>query len=115
MSTTIKPAFNPADMRFLGALQQNQPISDGSGGQTDNWVTIVTTRCSLVKRSGKLMNNAGRIEYFKDYILVCRFQAAIVISTDSQWVINGEEYDIKDYDKVDLIPHLYQFTVTKNQ
>lgn len=100
-------------MRFLGTLQQNAPISDSAGGQTDNWVTVLTTRVALEKRSGKLINGAGQVEYFKEYILTCRNQAAFVQSTDLQWVINNEVYDVKDFDRVDLIPHLYTFTLTK--
>jgi Phage head-tail joining protein len=109
----VSKDFNLADMRFLGTLQKNVPISDNSGGQTDNWVNVLTTRVKLEKRSGRLINGAGQVEYYKEYILTCRSQVAFVQSTDLQWNINNEKYDVKDFDKVDLIPHLYTFTITK--
>lgn len=110
----VKEEFNLSDMRFSGQLQNNTPVNDASGGQTDNYATILTTRCALEKKSGRVLNN-GRLEFYKYYLLTCRFQKAIVINVDSQWLINGEVYKIQDWDKVDLIPFLYTFTVTKNQ
>ena len=32
-------------MSFTGTLQANNPTDDGQGGQVDNWVNQVTTRC----------------------------------------------------------------------
>ena len=113
MSTS--EGFNYSSMRFTGQLQNNQPINDSSGGQIDNWVTILTTRCSLEQKSGKNMNGFGKLEYWKYYILKCRFQTAIVIDPDSQWVINGETYMVDDWQREDMIPFLYTFKVIKNQ
>ena len=110
-----KPIYNFADMRFSGTLQQNQPISDGAGGQVDNWVNILTTRCGLVKESGKLVDGAGKLEYNKFYTLVCRKQIAVeaVLDTDSRWLINSDVYKVTDYERVDMIPHYITFQVTK--
>ena len=117
--------FNFADMRFVGNLQANQPINDASGGQSDNYVTVLTTRCFLQKLTGSDGFPSGTSEYIKTYKLICRSQTAIGalvngmwvwnINPDSRWVINGEQYDIDDFDRIDMVPHFIQMHLTKNQ
>lgn len=110
---TQRIVYNFTQMRFSGTLQQNVPVDDGAGGQEDNWTNVLTTRCSLEKQSGKLVDGAGKMEYNKYYILVCRFQQAIVLDVDSRWLINNEVYKVTDFEKVDFKPHYYTFNVTK--
>lgn len=112
---TVAADFNYSTMRFTGTLQQNVPIDDNSGGQIDNWVNVLTTRCSLTQKSGRNSVEFGKMEYFKYYIVTCRFQTAIVIDSDSQWIINGETYMVDDWQREDEIPFLYIFTCIKNQ
>ena len=113
--SSVTEGFNYSTMRFSGTLQQNQPINDADGGQIDNYVNVLTTRCSLDQRSGKSQNGFGKLEYIKYYVLTCRFQSAIVIDSDSQWVINNEVYTVDDWQRQDMIPFLYIFKVIKNQ
>jgi hypothetical protein len=94
---------------------QNVPINDADGGQIDNYVPVLTTRCSLEAQSGKSSVAFGKMEYLKYYILKCRFQTAIVIDSDSLWVINNETYVVEDWAREDMIPFLYTFRVIKNQ
>lgn len=116
--------YNFSDLKFSGTFQQNQPVSDGSGGTVDNFVNVLVTRVGLQKRSGKLSNGAGVLEYWKDYILICRYQIAItgigtdgnpVLTADSRWIVNNEVYKIQDWEQIDMNPFMYKFTVTKNQ
>ena len=113
MAITRAP-YNFTRMQFTGVLQKNTPVDDNAGGQTDLWTDVLTTRCSLEKETGRLQDGAGKMEYIKDYELVCRYQSAIVIDADSRWVINGQAYKIMDYEQVDMLPHFYTFKVIKD-
>ena len=106
--------YNFSDMKFTGILQKNNPVDDGAGGQMDAWSDVLTTRCALRKLSGRLSDGMGKMEYTRDYELVCRYQALIAIDADSRWVINGQAYKILDYELVEMLPHLYSFKVIKN-
>lgn len=107
--------INLSDMIFSGQLQNDVPLVDGGGGQTDSYATIVTTRCSLTKLNGSNVFPEGKFEYIKAYTLICRYQKAIVINATSRWLINGEYYSVDDWEKVGLIPQWYVMRVTKNQ
>jgi SPP1 family predicted phage head-tail adaptor len=111
---TANRGYNFSTMQYSGILQQNTPLSDGSGGQIDNWTDLLTTRVSLEKRSGRLSNGEGKMEYQRDYRLVCRYQTAIVIDADTRWLINGVPYKIEDYEQIDQKPFQYVMFVSKN-
>jgi hypothetical protein len=113
--SSYTPVFNYSRMRFSGQLQKNTPVDDGNGGQADNFATILTTRCSLDQISGTENALEGNPIIFKTYRLMCRFQSAIVVDTDTRWLINGNFYSIVDCHRVDMIPHLYEMTVTVGQ
>jgi hypothetical protein len=127
MSFASPVIFNFADMRFVANLQQNQPVVDASGGQTDNFVTIVTARVSLVKLSGADGFPSEKMEYIKKYTLVCRIQKAFGLNSDGQydfhnitadtrWLIRGEQYDIDDFDELPYgNPHFVTMHLTKNE
>ena len=112
---TLSEPFNFSKMRFTASLQQNNPTSDGSGGQTDNFTTVLTTRVYLEKKSGTENNLSGNVEFFKQYKLMCRFQTGISINADTRWLIGSEVYTISDFERVDMVPHLYTMTITKDQ
>ena len=105
--------FNPADMRFVATFQNNNPTQDGGGGWMDNFVTFITTRCYLRKLSGKDGMPSGKMEYIKDYQLICRAQKAFglapngrvdghLISTDCRVLIDGQQYDVNDFDTMEM-------------
>lgn len=100
-------------MRRIATLQKNTPIDDGAGGEVDNYVTVLTCRCSLVKASGGLDLLQGGLNRGKRYKMTCRYQLAIVIDTDSIWLIGSDTYRVIDYTLVDDIPHFYQFILAK--
>ncbi len=110
--------FNFADMRFTGQFQKNTPTVDAGGGQTDSYATVITTRVYLQKLRGNSGFPEGKMEYFKGYVLKCRFQQAfqtLGIDSDCQWLINGETYMVDDWELVDQTPQYYIMTVLKNQ
>ncbi len=116
--------YNFSTMQYTGDLQNNSPISDGSGGQVDNWVTVVTRRCSLEKASGRLSGDFGKMEYQKTYRLVIRYgkdllsdqndPTTLVFDSDSRWLINGLAYKIEDWELVDQYPFQIEFRVILN-
>jgi len=123
---TSRAVFNFTDMKFVGSLQQNQPIADGSGGLRDNFVTLFTARCSLEKISGMDGFPEGKMEYNKRFMLKCRSQKAFGqnangnidghnITAQTIWVIRGEQYDIDDWELIDMTPQFFVFSLTKTQ
>ncbi len=116
--------YNFSTMQYTGQLQNNVPPSDGSGGQTDGFVTVVTRRCSLEKISGRLSGDFGKMEYQKAYRLVCRYgkdllsdpndPTTLVFNSDSRWLINGLAYKIEDWELVDQYPFQIEFRVILN-
>jgi len=123
-NTTRRQVYNFSTMQYTGELQNNTPVSDGSGGQTDGFVTVVTRRCSLEKITGRLSGDVGRMEYQKSYRLVCRYgkdllsdptdPTTLIFNSDSRWLINGNAYKIEDWELVDQFPFQIEFRVTLN-
>lgn len=126
MSFLAPMIFNFSDMRFSGQLQQNQPTVGADGSQTDNFVTVLTTRVYLEKLSGGDGFPQDKMEYVKKYKLVCRFQSLFglnpsgnfdghAITADTKWMIRGEQYDIDDFDETPVgQPHFIVMHLTKN-
>ena len=116
--------YNYSTMQYTGELQNNSPLSDSSGGQIDNWVTVVTRRCSLDKLSGRLSGDFGKMEYQKAYRLVIRYGKdllsnpsdpnTLIFDSDSRWLINGNAYKIEDWELVSQLPFQIEFRVILN-
>jgi len=121
---TRRDPYNFSTMQFTCILQNNSPLSDGAGGQIDNWVDVVTRRGSLDKRSGRLSNGEGKMEYQRVYLLVIRYgkdllsdpndPTTLVFDSDSRWLINNQAYKIEDWELIGMIPFQVEFRVTKN-
>lgn len=103
---------NTGEMRSSGTFLKNIPISNDSGGQSDNFTTVLTCRGRLRQNSGKKSLEQGEIVQDKTFEWVCRFQAAIVIGADSAWNIGGQQYRISNWELVNQIPEWYRFTLT---
>jgi|GEM_PF-1875914 len=106
-------AFSIGDMREAVVFQQNQPIDNASGGQDDNWVTTATTRGKLTKIKGGKSIEAGSLQFDKGYNLECRYQSDLVINQDTRALINGQPYQIMDWELVDQKRHLFTFSLNK--
>lgn len=99
-------------MRQTGTFMKNEPINDESGGQSDNYVALLTCRGRLRKMKGGKALEQGAFVMNKGYEWICRYQAAIVIDTDTAIQINGQMYRITDWEMVDEIPHFYRLTLS---
>lgn len=108
-------SFNYTDMKYLATLQNQVPVNDTAGGQTDHYVSILTTRMYLEKAGSSRDTDTGRLTLNKDYIGICNWQSAIVINTDSQFVIRGIVYQVLDYEEVGQIPQYYIFKLSKSE
>lgn len=105
--------FHIGLLRLTGTLRNNTPNANTSGGQDDNYSTVLTTRVYLEKDKGATSLITGQKVFNKDYTLICRYQSGIVLNPDSIWVINNETYTIRDFELIDEIKHLYIFHVVK--
>lgn len=80
-------------------------------GKNDNYVSLLTTRGRLRKKSGDRSLLAGLIESKETFELICRFQTTLESSlrSDVKIVIDGKIYTISSWEKIDEIKHWYKF------
>lgn len=107
--------FHIGLMRSRVNFKKNNPVANLSGGQGDDYTVIVNTRGFLQKLRGGTNLLTGQIVLSRDYVLMCRFQAAIQIDVDTRVNVDGAEFSIKDFEIVDQIKHIYQFNITKDE
>lgn len=100
-------------LRRTATLLKNTPADTDSGTDEDSYTTVLTTRCSLEKSGGGFGIVEAGFDREKRYKMICRYQAAIVIDTDSLWQIGSDTYRIEDYTLLDDLPHFYQFILSK--
>lgn len=100
------------DMRQTGTLQQNHPVANASGGTQDVYVDVLTCRGRLRKQRGNKSLEQGELVMNKGYEWIVRYQAGIVVNTDTVWNIGGQVYRINDWEKIDEIPHFYRFNIS---
>lgn len=103
--------FGIGQMRQVVAFQVNQPIDNTSGGQDDNWVTTVSTRGWLTKKTGRKSIEQGTVQFDKSYVLYCRYQSDLLINSDTRVTVDGQTFLIVDFELQDQIKHLYMFTL----
>lgn len=101
------------DLRRSATLMVNQPLTNSSGGDYDNYVSVLTTRCYLQATNGTLELQQGALNIEQQYKMICRYQTSIVWNTDSYWVIGGVNYRITNGVEMDNRPHWYQFELQK--
>jgi hypothetical protein len=107
--------FTIGQMRSSVVFMSNTPIPNDSGGRDDNWNATLTTRGRLRKDTGRKLNEQGEVIFNKDYELILRYQAAIVIDSKGKVVVNSVDYRIKDFTKIDEINHIYRLILSKNE
>ena len=102
------------EMRSVVLFEQNTPVDNGSGGQEDNFIELLTTRGRLRKNKGYKDIEQGDVVFDKGYELICRWRSDLVINKDTRVTIRGEHYRITDHELVDEIKHWYKFLLSKN-
>lgn len=109
-------------LRRIATLLNNTPIENSSGGEADNYTTVLTTRCSITKTSGSFALLQGSLTIDRGYKMICRNQNAFgvnedeagsILNTDSRWQIGGNTYRILDHFLIDDKPHWRQFNLEK--
>lgn len=106
-------AINIGQLKRTATLLKNTPAETASGSEEDSYTTVLTTRCSLEKSSGGLDLLQNSLTREKRYKMICRYQDAIVIDTDSIWQIGSDTYRVEDYTLLEDTPHFYQFILIK--
>ena len=107
--------FTIGQMRSKVVFYSNNPVKNDTGGLSDNWSILLTTRGRLRRDSGRKINEQGEIIFSKDYELICRYQNALTIDPKGKILIDGAGYRIKDFRLMDEIRHLYIFILAKNE
>lgn len=97
-------------MNKTGLLKSNTPVSDGGGGKTDAYTTVVSVRGKLERRFGSKENAADQMQFSTTFNWWVWQQDALVFNKKSIWVIDNQKYMINDWEQIDLA---VRFTVTK--
>lgn len=72
-------------------------VSDGYGGWTDTWGTVVTNMpCRVDNKSGKLTATGGALETFSGVMITLPGTASV--TTDNRIVTGGAIYNVLDAD-----------------
>lgn len=101
-------------MRHTGILKSNAPITDGGGGRTDNYTTVLTCRGKLERRFGSKENAADQMQFSTTYNWWVWHQDAMIFDKKSIWIISGRRYAINDWEPTEESNDLvYRFTVTR--
>ena len=105
---------NPSigEMRQIVSFLKNTPVSDGAGGFTDNYSTLLTCRGKLRPKGGSKKLENGEFVMDSGWTLECRFQSAVVIATDTIISVSGTLYRIQNVQLIDNLKHFYTFTLT---
>lgn len=85
-------------------------------GKVDNYVTILTTRCSLEKKRANKINERGQIQIAEFFKMICRFENSLLsnLSGSVIAVIDDDTYTVHDFNLIDERKHLYEFILSKN-
>lgn len=109
--------MNPTigEMRERVEFQQNQPINNASGGQDDNFVTLLSCRGKLRQRSGTKKLEQGEIMIDTGWDLFVRSQVALNINLnfDTRVLVNGDVYRVNQWLLIDQLKHFYKFDIAK--
>lgn len=105
--------FTIGQMRQVGTFQKNQAVDNTSGGQDDNWVDMLTTRGILQKTKGGKGIEEGSLQFNKSYQWACRYQSDLVIDQSTRLVIDGQPYQIMDFELEEQKRHIYLFNLNK--
>jgi hypothetical protein len=103
-------------MRQVGIFQVNTP-SPVDGGFLDSYTTQLTTRGYMKKvgndRSGSRTNSGGMLGFQNTYDWICRFQSGLTIDKKCRWVIDGKNYTIEGFEKIDMKNFYYRFRISE--
>lgn len=102
------------DMRSTAVFQSNTPVANGSGGFDDNYTTFYTCRGRLRQQNGSRRDENMELVRNRSFELVVRYTTELVIDTNTRILIGTDTYIIVNYEKVDNLPHWYQFIISKN-
>lgn len=115
----VLTGFNIAQMRSRVQFLVNAPTTAATaereavttGGLNDVYLTLLTTRGRLRKKSGNRGLDLGLVEIKETYELICRFQSTLEsnLRVDTKILIDSKTYTIASWEKVDEIKHFYKF------
>ena len=94
----------------------NYPAALGAG-YTDTYFELLTTRGYLKKLKGQRSFETGEVVNKQTYELWIRYQAYLetYLRDDVKIVINGREYTIETYEKIDEKNFYYKFTINEKR
>lgn len=98
-------------LRQVVKFEKNNPASTDTGGQTEAYVELLTTRGYLKSRSAGRSLVASQLLALSSHELVCRFQTALENALDSsvRVVINNQFYTIADWRQDEEKRYYYVF------
>lgn len=117
MAVNNKYSVSSGELRKVVLFQNSAPANNSSGGQTDNYTDLLTTRCKLADNSGNKRLESGEIVFVDSRQIICRYQLALAngINSDTRVLIDGQVYRILDFGLTDpMTKHYYYFNLSVN-
>lgn len=101
------------ELKQVVVFLQNAPTAATTGGQYDNYTTLLTTRGRLRKKSGGRRLDYGEIGNAETYELVCRFRddLEVAIRVDTRVQIGDYIYTVDTWERVDEQQRIYLFSL----
>lgn len=100
-------------MRSTVRFEKNMPVDTTSGGQTEVYSELLTTKGYLRSRPGTRYLNAGELMIFSSHELICRFQDDFVIDSSVRAVIDDRIFTISGWELIDEKKYYYRFQLNE--
>lgn len=111
--------FTIGEMRSIVVFLANVPTTSATsdreavttGGQNDQYTTLLNTRGRLRKSSGYKDLLLGEISGKDSYELICRFDTSLEAGLRANGKVNVDSvsYTIQTWEMIDQIKHIYKF------
>jgi SPP1 family predicted phage head-tail adaptor len=111
---------NPTNVPSAGELRssvqvlQNNPTQDAAGGWVDNYSIVYSCRGMLRQQSGHRSLEVSQLVTQQTYKLFIRYTTSFAINTNTRLIVDGNNYSIVNWEKVDQKPHWYKFILAVN-
>ena len=98
-------------------FKQNNPSATNTGGGTDSYSTLLTTRCRLEKSSGSRNLSFGEVMFSDSYDMTVRFQTLLEsnLRSDMKVEIDGVTYTINSFQLIDQKKDYYKINIQCQQ
>lgn len=104
-------------LRQSGQLQTNAPTQQGAG-KKDNFTTLLTCRGQLEPLRSNRGMDLSETTLLNAWEWICRYQTAIANISNLKsvrWVVDGRQFSVNSYEKINQKNGYYRFVLLENE